>query len=207
MANVEAGVDVLGALEAAHQDAGAGEQQHADSDLNGEENAAQRQARVSEMGVALQRGCDAAGCCVQCRSEAEGETGEQCDGKRVGKHTEVGRDAQGPVRREAAENSGGGEKSHRQGDGRGTEREKEAFDEQLADESRAAAAEGETNRDFAAARRGAREEEIADVRARQKEHQRDGGKQERDARDGLRLFARAGDPRGAGEDDSRWYRG
>jgi len=175
----ESPVEVMQVLQAADQQARADEQQQRHRHLRRDQRAAQSllrcAARLAAAG-SLQRRRQIDPRRAQRRREAEADAGEHADRDEKHQDTQVGRQIEPDRRRTQPDHAEQG--SHAPvGDadaGQRTERrEHHALGEQLTHQPGAAAADRQAHADLAAARRGARQQQIRDVGARDHEHEGD----------------------------------
>ena len=179
---VEAGVDALQVVEAAHQESGAAEEDEGERDLADHQHAAHR--------IAPEADRVAAAAFAECRREiglrhvdrrreSEENPGEHGDGDGESDHAGVERNLSGARQDRGVEvdeqaRAGPCEQEPEGGAERG---EQDAFGEELADEAPASRAERVADADFAAARGGAGEQEIRKVHTGDEENEADGGHQ------------------------------
>ena len=90
-------------------------------------------------------------------------------GARQLRRQDAKRDARGPSREEQAQRAA-------------SDRQQNAFGEQLANQAAAAGAQGGANRKFSRASRGARQQEIRDIDARDQQHESDRAEQQHQER-------------------------
>jgi hypothetical protein len=165
--------------EAANEEAGAGQQHDRQRHLRDDERSAQT-LRAASGGAAVaalaQRIRDPAACRLQRRQNAEGEAGQERRGQREERDRAVEAhvlEARNVCRLRGDQGSSSPERDRESGRAAG-EAEDERFGEELTEQPSAAGAERDPHREFGAARRRAREQQVGHVRAGDEEHEADG---------------------------------
>ena len=181
---IEAGIDPLRLLQAAHEEAGANEQHERERDLHDDQGVAQvepaRPARSP--GFILECGRDIRIRRLQCGRKPEGDARQQGDRRReeedraVHRDVQVHRHRQGRLERHQQPQRPPGQHDTRGSAQRGQHR---GFDEELADERAARGAERQPDRDLLAPLLRPGKEEAGQIGTRDEQHQSHNPEQQR----------------------------
>ena len=189
LVGLESGVQRLQVVEAAREQAGAGEQQHRQADLCDDQPLAQpRVAGAADhaAGLVLQRRCQRRPRRLQRRREAEQHRRHQRCGDREGDHAQVGHRRQRLRRRRRSaasfSSSAPVHQASAEAEQRAGARQHGALDQPLPHDRAAAGAEREADRHFLLPRRAARQQQVRDVGAGDQQHEPDHAHQHQNRR-------------------------